>query len=367
MKFRNSIRLTFLSNFSWSNQNVLELLCETACLGGYQSYYFPKPISVFRKRSVSEMEDYPKKCITSDLKILPLICNKIPLLKHVQRKILCKYILQSISQEKHDILFYNNLDGIDVIAKKLRSHFKKLVFICADYSEIDNRFNASAKIADKIIVIPKSMIEPIEKVYPGKSILWPQPTSSQMVQKTNRDRVKQLLSRIPKPRIIYAGSLTGRVDQSMYERIAQNIPTVSFVSVGDDFYQKNKNVYEIPWLKKNDMIFFISQCQVGFLPYDLSNLHNFHCVPLKLLDCLSTGMPVVITKLKNIDDFHSFVFLAETEIELLRALETALSEKKDAEIRINRKKKVEMHLTVNLVQKLDHLIEELIIKDDFNN
>jgi hypothetical protein len=266
-----------------------------------------------------------------------------------------------------DILFYNNLDAIDIITKKIRSHFNKLIFLCADYSEIDDRFNASAKIADKILVIPKSMIEPIEKVFPGKSILWPQATTSQMVQKTNKDRVEQLLSRIPKPRIIYAGSLTGRVDQSMYGRIAENMPTVSFVSVGDDFSQKNNNVYQIPWLKKNDMLFFLSQCQVGFLPYDLSNLHNLHCVPLKLLDYLSTGLSVVSTKLKNIDDFHPFVYLAETEKELLRALETALSEKKDDAIKINRKKRAEIHLTINLVEKLDHLIEELILKDHLIN
>jgi hypothetical protein len=367
MKFNSSARLTFLSNFSWSNQNVLELLCETACLGGYQSYYFPKPLSIFRKRTISELEDPPKGCITSDLKVLPLTCNKIPLLKHAQRKILCKYIFQSKSHKIQDILFYNNLDAIDVITKKLRLHFEKLIFLCADYSEIDDRFNASAKIADKILVIPKSMIGPIEKVFPGKSILWPQPTSSQMVQKTNKDRVEQLLLKIPKPRIIYAGSLTGRVDQVMYGRIAENMPTLSFVSVGDDFSQKSKNIFQIPWLKKNDMLFFLSQCQVGFLPYDLSNLHNLHCVPLKLLDCMSIGLPVVITKLKNIDDFHPFVYLAETEKELLRALETALSEKKDAEIRINRKKRAEMHQTENLVQKLDLLIEKLIVKNDHNN
>ena len=367
MKFNSSARLTFLSNFSWSNQNVLELLCETACLGGYQSYYFPKPLSIFRKRTISELEDSPKGCITSDLKVLPLTCNKIPLLKHAQRKILCKYIFQSKSHKIQDILFYNNLDAIDVITKKLRSHFEKLIFLCADYSEIDERFNVSAKIADKILVIPKSMIGPIEKVFPGKSILWPQPTSSQMVQKTNKDRVEQLLLKIPKPRVIYAGSLTGRVDQLMYGRIAENMPTLSFVSVGDDFSQKSKNIFQIPWLKKNDMLFFLSQCQVGFLPYDLSNPHNLHCVPLKLLDCMSIGLPVVITKLKNIDDFHPFVYLAETEKELLRALETALSEKKDAEIRINRKKRAEMHQTKNLVQKLDLLIEKLIVKNDHNN
>ena len=115
------------------------------------------------------------------------------------------------------------------------------------------------------------------------------------------------------------------------------------------------------------MLFFLSKCQVGFLPYDLSNLHNLHCVPLKLLDCMSAGLPIVITKLKNIDDFLPFVYLAETEKELLRALETALTERKDAEIRINRKKRVEMHQTANLVQKLDHLIEEIIMKDDLIN
>ena len=74
------------------------------------------------------------------------------------------------------------------------------------------------------------------------------------------------------------------------------------------------------------MLFFLSHCQVGFLPYDLSKSHNLHCVPLKLLECMCAGLPAVITKLKNIDDFHPFVYLAETEKELLRALETALSE-----------------------------------------
>jgi hypothetical protein len=92
--------------------------------------------------------------------------------------------------------------------------------------------------------------------------------------------------------------------------------------------------------QKNDILFFLSKCQVGFLPYDLSNLHNLHCVTLKLLDCMSAGLPIVITKLKNIDNFHPFVYLAETEKELLHALVTALSEKKDAEIRINRKKEL---------------------------
>ena len=82
---------------------------------------------------------------------------------------------------------------------------------------------------------------------------------------------------------------------------------------------------------------------------------------------MSAGLPIVITKLKNIDDFHPFVYLAETEKELINALVTALSEKKDAQIRINRKKRAEMHQTANLVQNLDHLIEEIIMKDNLIN
>lgn len=362
MEFKRSARLTFLSNFSWSNQNVLELLCEIACLGGYHSYYFPKPISVFRKRSPPELEGSPEGCITSDLKVLPLICNKLPFLKHAQSKTICKCIFQKRDQKIHDILFYNNLDAIDLITENLRSHFKKLIYLCADYSEINCRFKASANIADKILVIPESMLDPIEMVFPGKSILWPQPTSTRVVPDTNRNRVEQLLSKIPKPRIIYAGSLTGRVDESMYERIAEKMPDVSFISVGNNFCQKNKNIFQIPWLKKNDMLFFVSKCQVGFLPYDLSKLHNLHCVPLKLLDCMNAGLPVVITKLKNIVDFHPLVYLAGTEKELIGALYKALAEKKDSDKRIYRKKRVEMHQTINLVQKFDNLIEDLVLK-----
>ena len=255
MEHKRSIRLTFLSNFSWSNQNVLELLCETACFGGYQTYYFPKPISIFRKRSPTELEDSPEGCISSDLKILPLICNKIPLLKNAQRKILSRYIVQSRHQKMDDILFYNNLDAIDVIAGNLRSHFKRLIYLCADYSEIDARFKASAKIADKILVIPKTMLEPIEKVFPGKSFLWPQPTSARKLPDTKIDYVEQLLSRIPKPRIIYAGTIQDRVNQSLYQRVAERMPTASFVSVEKKFSKKSKNIFHIPWLQKEEMLY----------------------------------------------------------------------------------------------------------------
>ena len=60
--------------------------------------------------------------------------------------------------------------------------------------------------------------------------------------------------------------------------------------------------------------------------------------------------------------FHAHpASLAETEKELIRALETALSEKKDDAIKINRKKRAEMHLTVNLVQKFEQFRQKLFV------
>ena len=40
--------ITFLSNFSWSNPNVLELLCESAAFNNFKVRHFSKPRSILK-------------------------------------------------------------------------------------------------------------------------------------------------------------------------------------------------------------------------------------------------------------------------------------------------------------------------------
>ena len=87
---------------------------------------------------------------------------------------------------------------------------------------------------------------------------------------------------------------------------------------------------------------FLSECQAGFMPYDLSNPHNLHCIPLKLFDFLAEGLPVVSSKLINIQDFNSLIIFSETVEEYAFCLQKALHEDAKSELRKERKKSLKI-------------------------
>ena len=51
------------------------------------------------------------------------------------------------------------------------------MYLCLDYSDLGGDFIANTRHADKILVVPKSMVERIEKIYPNKTLEFPQLTS----------------------------------------------------------------------------------------------------------------------------------------------------------------------------------------------
>lgn len=360
---KNKVCITFLSNFSWSNQNVLELICETASFAKFKVNYFPKPLPIYKKRSDSELFCDLEGYNGFDLKILPYFTKNIPLVNKLQKILLHTYIIDKIDTTKENFLFYNNLDVVSIIRDNLRSSFSKLIYLCADYSELDERVLSNAEIADKIIVCLPTMQKLVESKFPNKTFLWPVPTSNEYsnIKSISSHRISTLLSQIPKPRVVYAGFKTNRVDENIYKSVANKMPEVSFVSFGSKNLTKNKNIYEAPWLEKHEMHSFLSECQAGFMPYDLSNPHNLHCIPLKLFDFLAEGLPVVSSKLINIQDFNSLIYFSETVEEYAFCLQKALHEDAKSELRKERKKRAQQHQTTNLTHKLDELLATLVI------
>ena len=107
------------------------------------------------------------------------------------------------------------------------------------------------------------------------------------------------------------------------------------------------------------MLYIISQCQVGFMPYDISDPHNLHCVPLKLFDYFSAGLPVVSSKLINITNYKELLFLCETFDEFESGIKKSLLEKIDSELRTKRKDVYLSHSTKETSDRFRNLIVQL--------
>ena len=170
--------ITFLSNFCWSHPGTIELLCETASYKNFSVRHFSKPHSIFTRKKPTEKSQI-LDVESKDLVNFSVKLSKIPILNKLQNKYLWKQIESRCNKNRKKVLIYNNLDSLEGLSDKLTDHFDKLIFLCADYSRLNERLKVNCDIADVIFVVPKSMHQLLLNQYPEKKIvLWPQPVTS---------------------------------------------------------------------------------------------------------------------------------------------------------------------------------------------
>ena len=355
--------ITFLSNFSWSNPNVLELLCESAAFNNFKVRHFSKPRSILKIKS-DLINSLPIDGIEArNLLNLSTRIASLPLAGRMQNYFLWKQIKPKCHNRVKKILFYNNLESLSGLSEKFKSYFDILIYLCADYTEINDLLLFNCNLADGIFVIPQTMYQLLQQRYPEKSlILWPQPVTSTFnspLKRNQKVKLDKILEEIPQPRLIYAGLGVGRLNSEIYQSIPTRFPSCSFISFGGTEFQRKKNLFVIPSVSKQEMLYIISQCQVGFMPYDISDPHNLHCVPLKLFDYFSAGLPVVSSKLINITNYKELLFLCETFDEFESGIKKSLLEKIDSELRTKRKDVYLSHSTKETSDRFRNLIVQL--------
>ena len=353
------IDLVIVSSFDWSVPGTPELFSETASIGEINTIHFTKPNNIFTlKKETHNDLNFVK---TVRLKFISARLSKYKAFNKIQCKLIISQISRCINNNKKyktkPKLIYTNLEAISGILPMIKKYFSEIYYICADYSDLGASFHENALYADKILTIPQSMIDIIEEEYPGKTILWPQMTSYYEKGIKERESVKELLKKIPKPRVVYSGVAANRLDMRLYNNLCLNLPEVSFVTFTDDInITRNQNRYEIPWLCKSKLMSFISDCDVGIMPYDVKQLHNLHCVPLKLFEFLEAGLPVVSTKLLNLTSFHPHVYLANDEQDFIRVLKSKINNGTNDEEKKEIKSLAKSHRTVNNIAKLRELL-----------
>lgn len=362
MESKKRKEITFLSNFSWSAPNVLELLSETAIMSNYEVHYYSKPRSILKRLDKENYISINENFNPHTLRIFSSRCFGLYPISFLQNYYLWKQITSNINYKIDNVLIYNNLDVISGISKKLEQNFDKLIFLCADYSDFNDRLDFNCRLADCIMVIPKTMTQNLKGKYPEKKIIeWPQPVSAwgKECPISDQNYVDELLLTIPKPRVIYAGDTKGRVNDHFYHTVADKMPHCSFISFHDNVYQSSNNLFKIPWINKPKMHYLISQCQVGFMPYNTADSHNLHCVPLKLFDYFKHGLPVVSSRLLNLQKFDNIMYMSDDVDDLTHFILLSLNEI-DAEFKKEKRMEVfNLHCTSSNKNNFTELIESI--------
>lgn len=175
-----------------------------------------------------------------------------------------------------------------------------------------------------------------------------------------------LLAGIPQPRLGYSGGhATEFLNTRVLHELLQRRPDWHFISfqwkpqaLGMTPAVPLPNAHVLPWQDPAGLARCVAGFDVGFMPYDCSNVVLLNGPPMKLWDYFSLGMPVVSTPLIHVWDYQkeNLVYLGETAGELEQAVEQALAEPADSPLRQRRIELTEQHSVERLGRSLEAIL-----------
>jgi glycosyltransferase involved in cell wall biosynthesis len=149
--------------------------------------------------------------------------------------------------------------------------------------------------------------------------------------KTQNYKIEEM-EKIPKPIIGYFGSLSEANDKEAIRYCAEKKPQWSFVLIGGplfgdySLFDNYPNVFLLGKKEYEQIPYYGRYFDVGLLnwrPHDWIK----HCFPLKTLEYLALGLPIVATPIDELKlNYAEFVLFATTPEEYLQSIEKYLQE-----------------------------------------
>lgn len=143
---------------------------------------------------------------------------------------------------------------------------------------------------------------------PQRVLYLPNGASPEEFQKDNSANIKEILSLPNESRIIgYVGAAFSRDLELMmnaFEFVVASSPNVFLLWVGGNYISsivRRRNVICTGYVSENVLPDYFQVCDVFWLPLKKSNA-NIARLPLKLMDYLASGKPIIATKVGDIPD-----------------------------------------------------------------
>ncbi len=140
--------------------------------------------------------------------------------------------------------------------------------------------------------------------------------------------VRALVHDLPRPILGFAGYLDQRIDIELLVKVAQQRPgsllLVGEVATSLEPLRALPNVLAVGYVPYTEVPRYLAACDVLLAPY-VRNSTTAALQPLKILEYLATGAPVVATRLPALEPLASLVDLAPDHATFLRCVQDALA------------------------------------------
>ena len=142
------------------------------------------------------------------------------------------------------------------------------------------------------------------------------------------------LASVPQPRIGFMGTLDSRIDTELLLFLAQSRKSWNFILIGSNLLSRARraalrtlpNVLLLGFKPHRQLAGYISAFSTCLIPYH-TNKFSRSIFPIKTLEYLASGKPVVSTNLPELEELKSVVYLSRNKEEFLSNLEKSLEER----------------------------------------
>jgi len=349
-----------VSGWTWDASNVPERMASAMALAGSRVLYCENPASFLR--SVRPFSEVEKGVFAFGLHHLGHRLNTFPILRPFQAKLLAMEILNKAArlQLNDPVFIYPHGDYVLALCREFKRRGFQLIHVCMDY-ELE-LLREHVRESDLALVIPQAAFKELSEQFGPKVRKIPQLSYiDDSVGSPNGLLESPELSTIPKPRLGYLGGFTGRISLPLLRETLSHHPEWQFLSFEGRKWLGLANEHTLPWRSRKGLAGVLAGLDVGFMPYDCAIPKNLHCVPLKLFDYFSCGMPVVSTRIVFLQEYEDLVYLGSTPDELADAISQALTEPPNSPKRARRVAVARKHSIGRSAQILASILDELSV------
>lgn len=199
-----------------------------------------------------------------------------------------------------------------------------------------------AECADLTIYSARGLKDYTESLTPGKFVFIPNGVDFELFQRKFHTKRHCRLESIPDPIVIYTGSIDSRFNTELVVRAARRLPAVSFVCIGPDSgswvsSSHPPNIYLCGPLDHNEIPHIMSSARAGIIPFNVAQDNDLisGIRPLKLLEYMAAGLPVICSRWAEVELMNSPAWLYDDEKEFIRLIQVATNSDHDPEVYVD--------------------------------
>lgn len=347
------------SNWSFGANGTPERVARSLALYSRKVLYCCNPVSYFNGR-ISEKNSPDSRLYLHDTRFLGVRAGQIPILKLWQQHYLAHRISKAASQitRTKPIFFYHDVSRVPGL--KLLELLKRRGWLLVHLNQDFTDPPSNARDSDITFSIPSEAFKKLRQLYGSKVMRLPQlgPVNFKDSPITARP-MHHLVAHIPRPRILYLGAPSNRLNLPVIKEIFRRRSEWNFLFSGRFNGLDLPNCHALPWLSFGEMHGLLQEVDMGFLPYNCDDEMQFHCVPLKMFDYFLHGLPVVATPIRYTTELGNLIYTGDTAETMERAIEAALCEGTSSQVRDQRKALARQHNLHSIGEQMLNSIKEL--------